>query len=293
MPPSSLLRPLVVDLWALLWPMLIGVAAFNLGRMFHRWPVAVRAGLIGCIVGLICVVTAALFNAIPRPLELAFSHVGGVLVVLCWMSLGIVGFSWASPERPRSTFFLRYMLVLAPLALIAVESGGSLWFRFESIDQWNNYPGEESGRLVQTTKMSCLPATAAMLLYHYGITGISEGEFAYLANTSFFGTDGHVMARAITQKIGRPDVKARMVNMKYEDLVERGKPFIAQVQLEKIGNHSVLVKSITPNTLVWFDPLEGFDHHVTPNTFLGVWTGSAIIIEGLEPETGRGVAPAK
>jgi len=215
MPPDELLRPLAVDIIYFLLPLLIGLGAFFLGWFFNRWSIAVRAGLIGLTVGAIFVVLALLFHAIPRDVELAFSHVGGVVIVLCWMILGVIGFSWSAP-KPSSDFFARFVLPLMPLILIGVEAGGSLWFRFGHTDPWLNRP-TGAGRMVQTTKMTCLPVSAAMLMYQHGFVDIdkddcenSEGELAYLANTSFFGTDGHVMARVITQKINKPGVRAVM-----------------------------------------------------------------------------------
>ncbi len=281
MPPSSLVRPLPVDIILFLVPILIGLGAFFLGRFFNRWSIAVRAGLIGLTTGAICVVAALLFHALPRPIDVSFSFAGGVIVVLCWMILGVIGFSWATPN-PAAPLFFRFMIPILPLMLIGVEAGGSLWFRFFETHVWYNLPGE-SGVMKQTTKVTCLPAAAVMLLHQYGIDNVSEGEFAYLANTSFFGTDGHVMARAITQKIDKPGVRAVMIDVTYEEMAEREAPFIAQVQMQKMGTHSVFVKKLTLHTLVWVDPFDGFPRDVPPATFDHVWTGSVIVIEGMDP----------
>src|SRR6187549_82733 len=39
MPSGDLLRPLVLDVFQLVWPLLVGVGAYFLGRWFHRWSV--------------------------------------------------------------------------------------------------------------------------------------------------------------------------------------------------------------------------------------------------------------
>lgn len=293
MPPNSLLRPLPVDIILFALPLLIGIGAFFLGRFFHRWSIAVRAGLIVLTVAAIFLAWGILFHAIPGPINLVISHFGGVTVVLCWIILGVIGISWASPN-PTMDLVFRLLIALLPLGLIAIESGGSLWFRYKNPDSWLNRPSE-SGVIRQTTSKTCLPASGAMLLHHYGINNMSEGELAYLANTSYFGTDNNVMARAMTRKIGKRNVRAVTIESNYDDMVERGIPFIAQVQLENIGNHAVLVKKLSPHTLVWIDPLPdpqgiNFERHIDPDFFKAVWTGSAIVIEGMLPKPETPVA---
>jgi hypothetical protein len=287
MPPEALLRPLSVDVIYFLLPLLVGLGAFFVGRLFNRWPAAVRGALVALTVGAIFVVLALLFQAIPRPIELAFSYVGGVIIVLCWMILGVIGFSWSAPN-PTSDVFARIFLALMPIGLIAIESGGSLWFRIFNTDPWLNRP---TSNMVQTTKMTCLPVCAAMLMYEYNLVDLnkddcSEGEFAYLANTSYFGSDGHTIARVITQKIDKRGVQAKMIMSTYEDMVARNKPFIAEVQLAKIGKHAVLVKTpIKKHELIWVDPFYGKTQIKTAEDFQLVWTGNAIVLDG------DGIAP--
>jgi hypothetical protein len=293
MPPDTLLRPLALDIIAFLAPLLVGLGAFFVGRLFNRWPLAVRVGLVGLTVGAIFVVLALLFHALPRSVEIAFSYVGGVIIVLCWMILGVIGFAWSSP-KPSSDFFARFFLGMMPIALIAVEAGGSLWFRFGDTGPWHNRPTGEMGRMNQTTKTTCLPASAAMLLSRYGLVDAhrddceySEGELAYLANTSFFGTDGHMMARVITKKIQihRPRVEAKMMRSNFDEMCDRGKAFIAEVQLEKVGKHAVLVYKISKIEVHYFDPLDPFPVEMKSSIFDKIWTGSVIVIEGMEPPT--------
>jgi hypothetical protein len=291
MPPETLLRPLSSDVLSFLTPLLIGLGAYLLGRYFKRLSLAVRVSLVGLTVAAIFVVMAMLFQAMPRPVEVAFSYVGGVIIVLCWMILAVIGYSWATPN-PSSDFFARFFLALMPVALIAVESGGSLWFRFINTEPWKNRPSAANwgGRMVQTTKMTCLPVSAAMLLDSYGLVDkdkddfdFSEGELAYLANTSFFGSDGHVMARAMTQKIKleNPDGKATMYRATFDEMVERGAPFIAEVQLDNVGKHAVLIITITKHILLWIDPLVGEPQNKNASEFESVWTGNVIVIEGV------------
>lgn len=291
MPPETLLRPLASDVLSFLTPLLIGLGAYLLGRYFKRLSLAVRVGLVGLTVGAIFVVLAMLFQAMPRQVEIGFSYVGGVIIVLCWMILAVIGFSWATPN-PSSDFFARFFLLMMPIALIGVEAGGSLWFRFVNTEPWKNRPSAFNwgGRMVQTTKMTCLPVSAAMLLYSYGLVDknkddfdFSEGELAYLANTSFFGSDGHVMARAMTQKIKleNPDGMARMFRATFDEMIERGAPFIAEVQLDNVGKHAVLITTFTRHVVEWIDPLVGEPQNKTAAEFESVWTGNVIVIEGV------------
>jgi hypothetical protein len=290
MPPDSLLRPLALDIISFLMPLWIGLGAFFVGRHFNRWSTVVRIGLVGLTVALIFAVIALLFHALPRPVEMAFSYAGGVVIVLCWMILGVIGYSWSSPN-PSSDIFARFFLALMPTALIAVEAGGSLLFRFGYTEPWYNRP-TEAARMTQRTKMTCLPAAASMLMFKYDYVDISkddcceysEGELAYLAKTSLFGTDGHVMARVLTQKINNPGVSVAMRKYTYEEMVARGTPFVAEVQLEQVGKHSVLVTVIKQHHLQWIDPLNGNPHDVHPSTFEKVWTGNAIVIDGKDPK---------
>lgn len=282
MPPISLLRPLPIDLIYFLLPLVIGLAVFCIGRFLNRWTMMVRAGLVGLTLGAICVTFALLFRAIPRPIDLAFSYAGGVVVVLCWMILGVIGCSWSAPN-PSSDFLFRIGLVVFPLALIGVESGGSLWFRYYRPEVWHNRPNP-AGSMAQTTTTTCLPASAAMLLHQYGFPNASEGECAYLANTSFFGTDSHIMARAITQKIGKRGVRAIAVTATYQDMIDLGKPFIAQMQMESVGNHAVLVRRLSQHMVEVIDPLDGNPRDDwKPKRFQEMWTGHAIVITGMEP----------
>jgi hypothetical protein len=289
MPPNSLLRPLPVDIILFAIPLLIGVGAFFLGRYFHRWSIAVRSGLIVLTVAAILLAWGILFHSIPRPIDLTFSYFGGVIVILCWIILGVIGISCATPDV-GTDLVLRIIVSILPLGLIAVETGGSLWFRYKNTELWANRP-RESGMMTQSTAKTCLPVAAAMLLHQYGVDDVSEGELAYLGNTSFFGTDNHVMARAITRKLGKRGVRAETIRTNYDDMVEREAPFIAQVQLEHIGNHAVLIRRITPHTLVWIDPLKGYEEHVEPHLFKLVWTGAAIVVDGMAPRPE--LAPAK
>lgn len=279
MPPSTLLRPLAVDLGAFAAPLLIGVAAFLIGRYFHRWSLFVRAMLIAITAVAVVAMWGLLFRVIPRPIDAAFSYIGGILVVLCWLVLGVIGFSWSN-KSGSTDLLLRITLAILPLILIGIEASGGLWFRFESTEVWQNRP-KSSGLMTQSTSMTCLPASAAMLLHQYGIEYVSEGECAYLANTSYFGTDANVMARALTRKINRRGVEARAISATFEKMVDRSTPFIAEVQLRERGRHAVLVTKASPFTVTWVDPLDGFPYDYPADYFTQVWNGTAIVIHGM------------
>jgi len=236
---------------------------------------------------------------LPRPIELGISYAGGVIIVLCWMILAVIGFSWSAP-KVSPDFFARFGLLLMPVALIGIEAGGSLWFRFVDTEAWQNRPNPLlwEGRMVQSTNMTCLPACAAMLLYKYGLVAdgeneecdFTEGELAYLANTSFFGTDAHIMAQAMTRKIKKEHPQSRAIAKRatLEEMVAWGAPFIAEVQFEKVGKHSVFVYTITQHELAYIDPFLSEPIGEIPHlVFDKLWTGNVIVIEGLSPPSAK------
>ena len=277
MPDERLLRPLVVDWFHFAWPILVGLSSFYLGRYFHRWSASVRAALVGLTVGLMLIATASLFHFMPRQIEILFSHVGGITVFLCWMILGVMGISWSNPD-PNTDIFLRIMAAAVPLLLIAIESSGSLWFRHKEQDAWYNFAAEKGdGTLRQSTASTCLPACGVMLLHANGVFGASEGELAYLSNTTFFGTEAHALARAITAKIGDPLKVAEARFATYDDCRDAGSvPFIAQIRFGNLNHHSVLITKIEKDSLIWVDPLARVSETKTRVDFEKRWTGIVI-----------------
>jgi hypothetical protein len=99
--------------------------------------------------------------------------------------------------------------------LIVLRSGACLWWRLVRPELWERR-ADPRGGLRQATGWTCYPAAAVMLLHHYGIAA-GEGEMAYSANTSLWGTDDHPMARALTARgypsgwRGRVEIRRRLI----------------------------------------------------------------------------------
>jgi hypothetical protein len=218
---------------------------------------------------------AEMAGLLPDNLTALQSLVGGATVLLCWAALLIFGIAWAAPNRRVSRGFLACLAAIAG-ALLVIESSGPLWWRFAAPELYLNVP-DSHGRLRQSSGLTCSPAAAAMLLHRYGIRA-SEGEMAYLAGTSFFGSDAPGMARALNDKVRPNGWKAYWGHANYDQSLERGVPFLAHVQRADLG-HAVLVEQVSPDGVRIIDPLEGESKHVSRAGFEQVWDGTVVWID--------------
>src|SRR5262245_8365480 len=187
-------RPLILDIGAMLLPLTLAAGIFALGRSLPRWPRPVRFLLIALSLAVIAGGGAALLGALPTALDYLFSRLGGGTLLLGQATLLLFGAAWSAPRRNASTGFLACLAALAFL-LIAVESSGPLLWRSAWADTWKRFANER-GSLYQSSGMTCGPTAAVMLLHSYGIT-VSEGEMAYWARTTPFGTDAWSLARGL------------------------------------------------------------------------------------------------
>jgi ABC-type bacteriocin/lantibiotic exporter with double-glycine peptidase domain len=115
-----------------------------------------------------------------------------------------------------------------------------------------------------------------MLLHRYGIRA-SEGEMAYLAGTSLFGTDAQAIARALQQKVRERGWQARARRSEYEECARRREPFLAHVQGPDLG-HAVLVERMGGEQVEVVDPLEGSPRRLSREEFEGAWDGTVVEI---------------
>jgi ABC-type bacteriocin/lantibiotic exporter with double-glycine peptidase domain len=118
-----------------------------------------------------------------------------------------------------------------------------------------------------------------MLLHRYGIAA-SEGEMAYLANTSLFGTSEYGIAQALTAKMQDRTGFAAVEETDYEELVRIGQPFIAHVNPPGIGPHSIFVQRARPSYVVVIDPLDGFRKKLSRREFAEDWDGTIVRLVG-------------
>lgn len=135
---------------------------------------------------------------------------------------------------------------------------------------------DAKGYVQQSSGLTCSPAAAVMLLHHYAIPA-SEGEMAYLAGTSFFGTDALGMARALTWKTAARGWHAEVVTPDFASCLKLT-PFIAHVHLPNIGGHALLVDKADSDYVHVIDPLDGQRRKMAREEFEAVWLGIMIHI---------------
>jgi hypothetical protein len=270
-----MLRPLILDVLALVLPLGVGALAFWGGRFFRRLPKVVRLGLVAGAVACVAGGAAAVAGVLPDGVGRAVSLVGGGTVLLAWVALLLLGAAWAAPDRRLSSGFLACLTALAG-GLLVIEGSGPLWWRFGAPGLWENAP-DAHGRLRQSSGLTCSPAAAAMLLHCYGISA-SEGEMAYLAGPSLFGSDAPAMARALAAKVRPHGWAVHAGHMDYAECVRRGGPFLVHVRGPDFG-HAVLVEEVSEDGLRITDPLDGRPRRMSRGEFERVWDGTVIRID--------------
>jgi peptidase C39-like protein len=269
-----MLRPLLLDILSLAIPLAVAAGAFIIGRSFHHWPKPFRAIMLLVSAAAVAVGAVSLARFVPDWMAERISLVGGPTILLSWAALLMLGIVWNVPGRSFSSGFL---VVLAAIAfcLVMIESSGRLWWRFCEPESWQRSADVE-GCLQQSSGMTCSPAAAVMLLHRYGIV-TSEGEMAYLAGTSFFGTDAYAMVRALQMKL-RPDGRNAVVrHTDYESCRRTGAPFLAHVRGEFLG-HALVVESFTNDRVQVLDPVDGRRRAMTRAAFEHAWDGTAIYV---------------
>jgi ABC-type bacteriocin/lantibiotic exporter with double-glycine peptidase domain len=194
------------------------------------------------------------------------------------VALFLLGVVWGMPGRRLRAAFLAVLAAVAG-AFILLEAGACLWWRYALPELWERN-ADARGALMQSTGWTCLPASAVMLLHQYGIPA-SEGELAYLANTTLFGTDEYVMARALNAKLRARGWRARVEEATYEECVRRGEPFIAHVEPPDIGNHAILVERAWPDGVEVIDPLDGIPRNLPRAAFEEIWDGTLLRLTAL------------
>jgi hypothetical protein len=269
-----MLRPVGLDILGLLLPLVAGALAFWVGRRLRRWPVALATGMVALAVGLVILGGGSMARLLPDGLEQAISQAGGATILLSGVALLLLGVAWSAPARRISAGFLASLVALAG-CLILIETSGPLWWRYCAAELWERVP-DANGRLRQSSSVTCSPAAAAMLLHRYGIRA-SEGEMAYLAGTSLFGTDAPAMARALQEKVRERRWQARARHSGYAECVGRGEPFLAHLRGSDLG-HAVLVEGVSWEQVEIVDPLEGSPRRLSREEFEGAWDGTVIEI---------------
>jgi hypothetical protein len=144
-------------------------------------------------------VGASVLGFLPWAIYETVLEIGGAAVVVGWLGLVLLSVWWGRAPAGRWESCVIVCLAAGMGGLIVLQSGACLWWRLVRPELWERR-ADARGGLQQATGWTCYPAAAVMLLHHYGIAA-GEGEMAYSANTSLWGTDHHAMARALTAGI--------------------------------------------------------------------------------------------
>jgi hypothetical protein len=275
------LRPLWVDLLLTLLPLALAIAAWVAGRYWARMP---RELAVPLIILALLIVPLPLLRFVPGWRDFAgvlLHSFGGATRLECGAALFLLGIASAAPRKSLSPAFLGTVAGLVGLVMLT-ESAGRLWWRFMAPATWNNVPNA-NGCITQTTGSTCSSAATAMLLHHHGIRA-SEGELAYLSNTSLLGTTSLDMADALRAQLEtgwfrqtgwfRPVVE----RIPYDKLVSKHWAFVADVDLPNIGGHAVFVRLATAQVVELVDPRDGTLQQMPRREFERIWEGTALLI---------------
>lgn len=268
-----MLRPLYVDVLDALWPFALAALAFFIGTRARRFPAYVYIGsvILTVLVSLTSVVTYV-FAPIDW-LGTIYYWLGGAAALAVWSAFYLLGLERSFPKRMLSTGFAALIAALVGFALV-VDCGGRLTWRFVGDSPWGNSVSE-SGFTGQTTGYTCAPASAAMMLHHYGVS-TTEGEMAYQAGTTLMGSNLYNMKHAIARKICDKGWIVTTDSFDFDDCARRQEPFILYALIPRIGLHAVYVRNMAANTATIFDPLLGILDRVSREEIEG-WQFKKVI----------------
>jgi hypothetical protein len=280
-----MLRPLSYDILALIIPILIGAMMFWCGRSLRRFPRILEIGLIVLAVAIVIGGAASLAGYLPDRINWFIWQVGGGTILLSWVAIFLLGIAWASQNHRLSHRFLATLVALGG-CLVLIEGSGRLWWRYATSDLWENTP-DVFGLMRQSSGMTCSPTAAAMLLHLYGIQA-SEGEMAYLAGTSLFGSDAFGMAHALREKVRPYGWQVYAGHTTYEECFQRKQPFVAHVEGKSTG-HAILVVKVSEETMVIIDPSEGSPRLMARSDFQEIWDKTIVRIDQPEKDGGPAI----
>jgi hypothetical protein len=274
---EPMFRPLYLDLSDMLVPLLVGTAALACGRLLRRASVLVfRSAIVAAILA-VATLGVGYFTAAREPLGDLLWYIGGESTVACVAALFLLGVVLSSSRRSSSTGFLHTLAGLTLLILV-LHSSGRLWWRFVSELSWRNAP-DSGGALTQTTGWTCSPAAAVMLLHHHGVA-TTEGEMAYLARTSCFGTDARSIGWALSRKAA-PQYVARLERSNYASCIGTG-PCLACIHLPGLGGHAVFILRAGDDNVDLIDPRFGQRQKVPRATIEAQWDNAVVYLAKAE-----------
>lgn len=267
--------PIIIDVLEILGLLSLAVVAYFLGRLNARWPAAVQRVAILIALLLIAFVGCVYLGLLPLESRRILFYLRGPKVVLALVAVFFLGVAWHEPRRSFSPVFLLFLAVAAG-SMLLIESTAPLYWRFLAADSWARTP-DGQGCLKQSTIWSCGPAALAMLLQRHGIEA-SEGEMAYLSRTSFLGTDGFALARAVDDKIAGRGWSCVFEQTDLDHCLTRRQPFIATIRSAGMFAHAIVVDQIGTEGVTVVDPMDGVRKLVLRGEFAEKWNGEAMYI---------------
>ena len=271
-----MLRPLWVDCLLTLYPVVLAVTAWIVGSQVVRLPRKCGAILLGVA---LLIVPLPMLRFIPGwadSVGLLLHRLGGTTRLECGAALFLLGVVWGTPRRSLSSAFLGIVAGLIGLVFFS-ECAGRLWWRFGDPEMWTNIP-VPSGFVQQTSGLTCASASAAMLLSHHGIRA-SEGELAYLSNTSLLGTTALDMADALHIKLSGTNWRPVVRRADYASFQKMDRPFDAHLDLPGLGGHAVFVRRLFDDSVDLVDPRTGFPEKMPRDEFERIWDGTGLLLE--------------
>lgn len=279
-----MVRPILVDVAACVLPLLIGAAALLTGMCLPRRR---RAWLLsGTCVSILFLVSLALVQAtaLHDVAAALIYHLGGAGRLAAWPACLLLGIVWGTPNRTWSTGFTVFVTVFLA-AMLLLGSGGRLLWRCCGGNQWQHVVNDD-GALTQSNTVTCGPASAAMLLQRYGIIA-TEGEMAYLSDTSLLGVSLHGLAHALDTKAEATGWCARVECATYDAGRACQAPFIAEMRVLGLKTHAIFVERLAEDHAEVIDPWWGKREKMPRAYFEETWTGRMVRLGPQKAYSGR------
>ena len=217
-------------------------------RLLARWGLGL---VIGAGLSQVAYVFVAGWHRLAGPLVVA---IGEHPVPLLAGALLLIGVAWSEPRRhiSRDTLGLATVFALVVHGLVALPA--VIWLYLPGT--LSNWP-DADGVVSQSTPVSCMAASGAMLLAHAGVQ-VSEGQMAHWAGTSpVGGTDSAGLCQALNH-FGRPaGLHAVMGRLDLDSAASLGRPFVATVNHPGKGLHALYVTAVTADHVAFIDPSGG------------------------------------
>lgn len=266
-------RPLLADILACVVPLGIGAGAGALGvHLSRRSRGCFLMGAWAALLGLVILALVHLTSL--HDLAAALMHeVGGAGRLGVWLTCVLLGILWGMPSRTWSTGFMIFVSGFLAVMLV-ISSGGRLLWRYGAESLWQHGVNAD-GALTQSRSMTCGPAAASMLLHRHGIDA-TEGEIAYLSNTSLLGVSLHGLAHALDAKGGTHRLSAIVQRLDYDTCRSYETPFIAELSDYGIKRHTVFVERLAPDHAEVIDPWWGTPQRMSRGDFERTWTGRIV-----------------